>query len=251
MERLALELRRRTESTAGVAHDLRAPLAPISAATEVLAGSQDPAAHKKSLEVLRRQIGLLSRHVQDLYEASQASLGAVHLQLEMLVINDALQAAVDDAAPAAAAKKIDLRLVLPQQAVTSEADPQRLQQMVQNLLSNAIKYTPPAGKVVVSATVEGSSLTIRVEDIGAGIDPKVLPRMFELFTREDRSDERSWPQGLGVGLALVKTLADLHRGNVEGRSLGRNRGSVFTLRLPLSQPPSKQAIAAPATTPCK
>ena len=238
VERLTAELRQRTEFTAAVVHELRSPLAPISSAADVLAVSHDQTARKRSLEILKRQIGLLARHVGDLYETSRASLGMIRLQTRLLVVNDALQAAVEDAAPAAAAKKIDLRLVVPDKAVTAEADPQRLHQMVQNLIGNAIKYTPDGGKVVVSVTVEGRDLVIRVEDDGAGIDPAVLPRMFELFTREDRPDEQSWPQGLGVGLALVKTLATLHRGTVEGRSLGRQKGSVFALRLPLSQPPS-------------
>ena len=129
--------------------------------------------------------------------------------------------------------------MVPSQPVTLEADPRRLQQMVQNLLSNAIKYTPAGGRVVVSATVEGRDVAIRVEDTGVGIEPAVLPRMFELFTREERPDGKPAADGLGVGLALVKTLADLHGGMVEGRSLGRDKGSVFSLRLPLRQPSSR------------
>ena len=238
VERLALELRRRTEMTATVAHELRAPLTPIRAAADLLSVPQDAAAHSKCVEVLKRQVGILARHLQDLYEASRASAGGVRLDLQTLLVNEELQAAVDDAAPHAAGKRIDLRLVVPSQPLTVEADPQRLQQMVQNLVGNALKYTPEGGRVVVSATLEGSDLVIRVEDNGAGIDPAVLPRMFELFTREDRAGEPAWPEGLGIGLALVKSLAHLHGGTIEGRSLGRHQGSVFSLRLPLTQAPS-------------
>ena len=236
VERLAAELRRREEFTVAVVHELRAPLSPIAAATEVLNISEDPRARAKSVEVLRRQVGVMSRHLEDLLDSARASLGGVSLKLETFDANEALRTIVDDANAAAAAKGVDLRLVLPTQPIMLEADPQRLQQMVQNLVSNAIKYTPADGRVVVSATVEGDDFTIRVEDTGAGIDPKMLPRMFELFTREDHSGDESWPHGLGVGLALVKSLADLHGGSVEGRSLGHDKGSVFSLRLPLRQP---------------
>jgi signal transduction histidine kinase len=219
---------------------LRAPLSPIATATDLLAVSQDSSARTKCVEVLKRQIGVLTRLVEDLGDATRASIGSIRLNVSSFVVNDTLQALVNDAEPAATAKKVELRLVKPSQPITLEADPQRLQQMVQNLLGNAIKYTHAGGRVVVSLTVEGRDLVIRVEDNGAGINPEVLPQMFELFTRENRSDEEAWPQGLGVGLAVVKELADLHRGTVEGRSLGRDKGSVFAIRLPLVQRPSKR-----------
>jgi two-component system CheB/CheR fusion protein len=243
VERLSAQLRGRDESVAAVVHELRAPLSPISAATEVLAISADPVARERSLQALKRQLGVLTRHLEDLYDASRASLGHFRLRVETLVVNDTLRAVVDDAAAAAARQQVALRLVVPDQPVEIEADAQRLQQMVQNLVGNAIKYTPAGGHVIVSASAEGREMTIRVEDNGAGIDPAVLPRMFELFTREERPDRASWPQGLGVGLALVKTLASLHGGTVEGRSLGRDKGSVFSLRLPLRQPPSRRPPA--------
>ena len=239
VERLGTELRRHRDFTVAVVHELRAPLAPITSATDVLEVANDEGARQKARAVLRRQVSVLTRHIEDLYEASRASLGHMALHTETLVANDLLQVVVDDAAPSATTKSIDLRLVVPSQPVTLEADPRRLQQMVQNLLSNAIKYTPAGGRVVVSATVEGRDVAIRVEDTGVGIEPAVLPRMFELFTREERPDGKPAADGLGVGLALVKTLADLHGGMVEGRSLGRDKGSVFSLRLPLRQPSSR------------
>ena len=240
VERLQAELRRHKEFTIAVVHELRAPLAPISSATDVLEVASNDAAREKARAVLKRQVGVLARHIDDLYEASRASLGKIALRTQTLVANELLQAVVDDAAPSATAKGIDLRLVVPRQPIVLEADPQRLQQMVQNLLSNAIKYTPSGGRVVVSATVEGRDIAVRVEDTGVGIDPAVLPRVFELFTREERTDGKAAAEGLGVGLALVKTLADLHGGTVEARSLGRENGSVFTLRLPLQQSTSSR-----------
>ncbi len=240
VDRLASELRRRTESTVAVVHELRAPLTPISAATDVLGFSEDPAQRARSLEILRRQIGVLTRHVDDLYDVWRATLGKVRIEFSNVVVNEVLHAVVTDSAPAAAAKKVGLQLVLPTPAITIEADPERLRQMAHNLLANAIKYTQAGGRVVASATIEGRDVAIRVEDNGAGIAPDVLPRMFDLFTREDRSQDTAWPAGLGVGLALVKSLADLHRGTVEGRSLGHGKGSVFSLRLPLTQPKSNK-----------
>jgi PAS domain S-box-containing protein len=239
VESLAAQLRRRDEFVAAVVHELRAPLSPISAATDVLAVSADAAARERSVQALKRQLGVLTRHLEDLYDASRASLGELRLRIETLVVNDLLRAVADDAAAAAARGKVELRLVVPERPVELEADPQRLQQMVQNLVANAIKYTPAGGHVIVSASAEGRDLTIRVEDNGAGIEPEMLPRIFELFTREVRSERASWPQGLGVGLALVKRLAALHGGTIEARSLGRDQGSVFSLRLPLRQPPSR------------
>jgi two-component system CheB/CheR fusion protein len=240
VERLHAELRRLNEFSIAVVHELRAPLAPITSATDVLEVTDDEASRTRARAVLRRQLGVLTRHIEDLYQASRASLGNITLQIETLVINDLIQAVVDDAIPSATAKGVDLRIVVPNQQIALEADPQRLQQMVQNLLGNAIKYTPAGGRVVVSATIEGRDVSIRVEDTGVGIEPAVLPRMFELFTREERGGAELRAEGLGVGLALVKTLADLHGGTVDGRSLGRDKGSVFNLRLPLRQPSSKR-----------
>ena len=118
----------------------------------------------------------------------------------------------------------------PDAPIVIEADAQRVDQILVNLLSNASKFTPAGGSIQLSVTVEDDMAAIRVEDDGVGIDPDVLPRIFELFTREDRADA---PDGLGVGLTVVRNLVELHGGFAEGRSPGRGKGSVFTVRLPL------------------
>jgi PAS domain S-box-containing protein len=236
IERLSAELRRRDETLITSIHELRSPLAPISAATELLKLPSNPEVTVKAVEVLTRQTDVLARHLNDLYEAAHALAEAPALRIEPVAVNRTLEGVVDDQRPLAEASSLDLRVVLPTAEILVEADPLRLQQMLQNLLSNAIKYTPPGGRVVVSATVEGADVSIRFEDTGIGIDPELLPRMFELFVREERPTHAAAPDGLGVGLALVKRFADLHGGTVEGRSLGHNRGSIFTLRLPLRQP---------------
>jgi PAS domain S-box-containing protein len=244
VEQLSADLRHRTEFIVTMVHELRNPLAPISAATHLLDVSREPAAIQKATEVLKRQMGVLTRHLDDLYAASHSAVVSMSLKTERLVVNAALAAAVNDEREAAAARQLDLRLVLPAGEIAIEADPQRFQQMMQNLLSNAIKYTPEGGRIVVSATVEATSVAIRVEDTGVGIAPEMLPRIFELFTREEQAPDAAAPGGLGVGLAMVKKLADLHGGSVQARSLGKNRGSVFILRLPLHQ----TAQAARAST---
>ncbi|NUZ05042.1 PAS domain-containing sensor histidine kinase [Piscinibacter koreensis] len=233
VEQLSADLRRRTEFIVSMIHELRNPLAPISAAIHLLDVSREPAVIEKVGEVLKRQMGVLTRHLDDLYQASQAAVATMSLKLEPVVVNAALAAAVNDERQAALDRGLDLKLVLPAGEIVIDADPQRLQQMMQNLLSNAIKYTPAGGRIVVSPTVEATSVAIRVEDTGVGIAPEMLPRIFELFTREEQSQGDTAPSGLGVGLAMVKTFADLHGGSVEARSFGKNRGSVFVLRLPL------------------
>ena len=115
----------------------------------------------------------------------------------------------------------------------------RLEQIFRNLLDNAIKYTPAGGRVSVTATVEGSVAVVRFVDDGMGLSASVLPRIFELFTREDRAVD-SAADGLGIGLALVKNLVDLHGGIIQVQSAGPGQGSEFTVRLPLQAPPAEE-----------
>ena len=126
-----------------------------------------------------------------------------------------------------------LKVTVPDTPILLEVDAQRFDQIFVNLLSNASKFTQSGGSIQLSATIEADMAAIRVEDNGAGIASEVLPKIFELFTREDRD---SAPDGLGVGLSVVKNLVELHGGFVEGRSPGRGNGSVFTVRLPLRRP---------------
>jgi signal transduction histidine kinase len=132
-------------------------------------------------------------------------------------------------------KRLTVTLTVPDAPIVIRADPRRVDQMLLNLIGNAQKYTPEGGSIQVSATVEADMAAIRIEDNGVGISSAVLPHIFELFTRESTVEG---PDGLGVGLAVVKELATLHGGFVEARSPGRGQGSVFTLRLPVRQPAS-------------
>src|SRR6185436_1607262 len=154
------------------------------------------------------------------------------LEMRPLVLQDALASALDAVTPDAEAFGLRLLLVLPEPPITLEADPARLQQMLANLLGNALKYTPRGGHVTVSAGIEGDTAVVRIDDDGEGIGKENLERVFELFTREDGHD---MVPGVGVGLAVVKQLAQLHGGFVEARSPGKGLGSQFVLQLPLRQ----------------
>jgi len=143
-----------------------------------------------------------------------------------------LEAAAETARPVAEARGHEFQVVPIAGAVPVCADAQRLQQVFANLLDNAIKYTSSGGRIVFNLTTEGGDAIVRVEDNGIGMSAEILPRIFDLFTQEDAS-RKAVGGGLGLGLALVRDLVELHGGTVQGRSDGRDKGSVFTVRLPM------------------
>ena len=214
-------------------HELRNPLAPIRATVYMVQRMNDPKL-QRACEVLDRQVEVMVRLLDDLTEATRGDRPGRRLMVETVSLQDALQTAANAIQAASAARGQQLTLLAPDVPVSFEADPARLQQMLLNLLGNAIKFTPTGGRITLSATLEGEMVVIHVEDDGEGIPEDVLPHIFELFTRGTK--EGSQVEGMGVGLAVVKELAELHRGSVEARS-GAGRGSVFTLRLPLAQKP--------------
>jgi signal transduction histidine kinase len=160
------------------------------------------------------------------------AVGKTRLQLEAVVVQDALEAAAGSIRPVVEQKDQELVVTLSPVPFLIEADPSRLHQMLLNLLGNASKFTARGGHIYLGATVETDMAVIRVRDDGIGIPPDMLPHIFDLFTREET---REWTPGLGVGLAVVKELATLHGGSVEVRSPGTGKGSVFALRLPFRQ----------------
>lgn len=220
----------RDRAIRSIAHELRNPMMPIFAAMALMQKEIGDTLRERSVEIVERQFGILKTLIDDLNEVARAEYVSPSVTGQPLVVQEALRRAVDGLAPMAAERGQTLRLVLPTGEIRIRADEVRLQQMLLNLIVNAIKYTPHGGHIGVSATVEADMAVIRVEDDGIGIDPKVLPHIFELFTREGR-DPRT--PGDGVGLAVVKELARLLGGNVEARSPGLGNGSVFGLRLPL------------------
>jgi PAS domain S-box-containing protein len=217
-----------------VAHEVRNQVNPVSNMLALLAREPNRPGGEKMLATMHDKVVVIARLMDDLAQASKGEVLRPQVAFRPVALHDAVRAAADFMRPEVERRHQSLRVTLPDVAISIDADPVRLDQMLVNLLGNACKFTHDGGEIQLSATVEVDMAAIRVEDNGAGIEPDVLPRIFELFTRESRDGA---PDGLGVGLAVVKQLAMLHSGFIDGRSPGRGNGSVFTLRLPLRQPP--------------
>jgi PAS domain S-box-containing protein len=225
--------RHKDEFLAMLAHELRNPLAPIVSATQILHRKSDSETHRTwACGVIERQVSHLSHLVDDLLDVSRINSGKVTLDRRALELAEAVRHAVETSQPLIEAHRHTLTVSLPETPVWIEGDPIRLAQIVSNLLNNAAKYSEEGGDIHLSAVVEEGRAVIRVKDKGIGIGPDLLPRIFDLFTQADRSLDRS-KGGLGIGLSLVKRLAELHGGTVEAKSEGLGRGSEFIVRLPL------------------
>jgi PAS domain S-box-containing protein len=219
---------------ATLAHELRNPLAPLKTASQLIARVSQDENVRLAVQIVDRQIALIQRLVDDLMDVGRVQHGKLQLEIRSIEMQAALQDVLEPRRPAAAAHGVELLLVTPPAPILVEADPHRVAQIIANLLDNAIKYTPPGGRVSVTLTVEGDDAVVKVVDTGIGVSSEMLPRIFELFTQESAAQPMS-RGGLGIGLALVKSLVDAHGGIVEVRSDGRNKGSQFTVRLPLRQ----------------
>ncbi|HVE51906.1 MAG TPA: PAS domain-containing sensor histidine kinase [Ramlibacter sp.] len=234
----ALERTRLFLETLG--HELRNPLGPIKNASFILPRvSDDPRVHKIAT-MIGNQTASLERLAEDLMEVSRLEHRKLELRLAETDIAALVQDEVSGQQLPARAKGLQLLNLSPGQPLRALADPDRLRQAVTNLLTNAIKYTPDGGKIWAKVTQEGDDIVIRVEDTGIGITPEALPRIFELFTQEGRASDLV-PGGLGVGLAMVRQIAELHGGVAQARSAGRNKGSEFSLRIPRRMAAAPQA----------
>ena len=248
LEELAETDRRRNEFLAMLAHELRNPLAPIRHATLLLglSGIEDNPTLAWAREVIERQVRHLSRLVDDLLEMSRLTRGKIRLAIQTVELASAVGQAVETVRPLVAAKQQELTTLLPPEPIALEADPPRLVQVLANLLDNAAKYTPAGGKIAVGAEVSDDEVVFRVSDTGIGMPPELLAKVFELFTQAEQNLARS-PGGLGIGLTLVRRLVEMHGGSVSAHSEGPDRGSTFTVRLPLrSKLPREEAEGAPA-----
>jgi PAS domain S-box-containing protein len=232
--REALELadRRKDEFLATLAHELRNPLAPIRQAVKV-ARSDAASATQRSwgLNVIDRQASHMAVLLDDLLDISRITRGQLTLQKDWIDIGSVVEAAMEAAQPMIAAKAQHVRLIVPADSTTVFVDPVRTAQMLSNLLINAAKYSGTGFEIDLKVELEPDFLLFRVQDVGIGIAPDMLGRIFEMFTQVEKDRVRSGG-GLGIGLALVRGLAQLHGGNVIARSDGLGKGSEFLISLP-------------------
>ena len=234
VEELAAEDRRKDEFLAMLAHELRNPLGAISNAGYVL--DQTPGADSRMRDlvgVIGRQIRHLSRLVDDLLDVSRLTRGKIELRKRQEELRPIVEGAVETTRPVLEQKGHRLTVSLPDEPVCLEADATRIEQVIANLLHNAAKFTDPGGRIDLAVETDGPEVVLRVRDDGQGIEPELLPRIFDLFVQEDRSLARSHG-GLGIGLTLVRSLVERHGGRVEARSEGPGRGSEFVVRMPRS-----------------
>jgi len=224
--------RRKDEFLAMLAHELRNPLAPIGMAAKILRlGQTTPERVKQTCEIIDRQIRHMTSLLDDLLDVSRVTRGRVVLTQELLDMGAIVRDAVEQARPLVDARRHHLSLALPAQAAQVCGDSTRLVQIVTNLLNNATKYTPQGGVIELELTQDASTVQVLVRDNGIGIDAALLPHVFDLFVQGDRSSDRA-QGGLGVGLALVKSLVERHGGSISAASAGKGAGSEFTIRLP-------------------
>jgi PAS domain S-box-containing protein len=233
-QRLEDQDRRKNQFLGVLSHELRNPLEPILNALYIL-DHAEPGGERAyaAREVIGRQLDHLTRLVDDLLDVTRISRGKIHLHREAVDLAKAVHHTVDDHRSLFASRGVELRVEAPAGPLTVNADPARVVQIVGNLLQNAAKFTNSGGRVTVALAQDEGRAVLRVSDSGVGIDPGILPRLFEPFTQADESLHRS-SGGLGLGLALVKGLAELHGGAVEARSEGRGRGAEIIVRLPIA-----------------
>jgi len=224
--------RSKDEFLATLAHELRNPLAPIRNALEIMGLTREPQTLDSARHIIERQLGQMIHLVDDLLDISRITQGKIELRPDRVDMLTVLQNAVETSRPLIESRRHELSLRLPPaESLTLRADSTRLVQVIANLLNNAAKYTPEGGRIVLGARREAGHAVVTVEDSGLGIPATMLPRVFDMFAQVDRSLERS-QGGLGIGLALVKKLVEMHGGSVQAESEGENRGSRFTIRVP-------------------
>jgi len=240
---------RKDEFLAMLAHELRNPLAPISSAAQLLMlGAADPQRVQKSAGVIQRQVRHLTNLVDDLLDVSRVTRGLVQLDRRVIDLREVLHGAIEQVRPAIEARGHRLALALPPAPLPVHGDRTRLVQVVANLLANAAKYTPPGGHLGLTLRLENGQACITVSDNGIGMAADLLPHVFELFVQAERTPDRA-QGGLGLGLALVQRIAQLHGGSARARSGGLGQGSTLTVCLPATGEQAHDSAPLPAGAP--
>lgn len=233
-----------------LSHELRNPLASIHSAAALLSTPNVLATDRESAaDVIKRQAGAMKSLLDELLDVSRLKLGRFELHRERVVLANVLAAALEATRPVLEAAGHSLKADLPDHAIELDADPLRLGQVLSNLLTNAIKYTPSGGRIGLQARMDNGNVVISVTDNGMGMEPAQIERMFEMFAQAEPVADRS--HGLGIGLALVKTIVELHGGRIEASSAGLGQGSEFRVTLPATRAAAqaRSVPSAPAATP--
>ncbi len=238
--------RRKDEFLAILSHELRNPLAPIRSSLHVLERAPaDAGAAQRGQQIITRQVGQLARLVDDLLDVTRISRGKLQVEREPLDLQDVAQRTAEDHRSLLTARGVALELALPGAPLWIEGDATRLAQVIANLLQNAAKFTCRGDLVRLSLAAADGFAVLRVRDTGVGIEPAMVPRLFQPFTQADTTLNRRLG-GLGLGLALVKGLVETHGGQVDVVSGGRGKGTEVVLRLPLAAAPGRVAVAVAA-----
>ena len=226
--------RRKDAFFATLAHELRNPLAPLSFAAEILSRTgetpEEQARRERALRVIERQIAHMVRLIDELLDLSRITHGKLDLRRERVSLAAVIESALETAGPLLLGRRQAFELIVPETPVLLHVDPMRLAQVLSNLLLNAAKYTEPGGRIRLEAVRDGEDVVVSVIDSGIGIPPAHLGHVFTMFGQGHRAHEAVYG-GLGIGLALAKSLAELHGGSLTAASEGEGKGSVFTLRL--------------------
>jgi signal transduction histidine kinase len=238
LRRLAADLtesnQRKTEFLATLAHELRNPLAPMRTGLELMRiGHANPETLTRVRDMMGRQLNLMTSLIDDLMDISRINSGKVVLEREKLELKSVIASAVETCLPTIEKSQHELVMHLPEDSLRIDVDARRLTQVLCNLLTNAAKYTPPGGRIEISAQGDDDSVEISVKDNGSGIPTEALSTVFDMFHQVGRNMQNS-QGGLGIGLSLVRRLVELHGGSVTASSAGAGQGSTFTLRLPLT-----------------
>lgn len=235
--------RGKDEFVATVSHELRSPLNAIFGWVRLLrSGNLNEAQREHALEVVERNTRAQAQLIDDLLDISRVVTGNLRLDMQRVDFASVVQAAVDSVRPTAATKELALTLDVDPRVRPISGDPDRLQQVVWNLLTNSLKFTPGGGRINVSLAAEGEEAVLRVTDNGIGIAKEVLPHVFERFRQGTSSPSRAHG-GLGIGLALVRHLVELHGGTATAESAGEQCGSTFTVRIPMLSARSSDALS--------
>ncbi len=229
---------------AALSHELRTPLSPVVLTVAAMEIDPDlPVRFRKHMAMIRRNVELETRLIDDLLDLNRVTSGKMHLQVQPTRLHAVLTQAIQTCASETSAKKLNIQLDLQADNDLVNADPARLQQTFWNLLRNAAKFTPEGGSIFIRTENSGGTVRLEVRDTGVGIEPEFLPRVFDAFEQGDTKITRQFG-GLGLGLAICKAIMDMHGGAIRAHSDGPGTGATFTVELPVVFTAEQEAVAA-------